>query len=97
MPAGASGDDLRVPAAYLGEHPTRLSSADRLASGRSIGSGLVEGTVKQLVNRRQRLTGARWRVEHVGPLVELAAIIDTPDRLHFWTAAWAMPTSAGTP
>jgi hypothetical protein len=26
-------------------------------------------------------------VEHVGPLVELAAVIDTPDWHDFWTAA----------
>lgn len=87
LPAGSSGDELRDLARYLGSHPTRLGYAERLARGRSIGSGLVEGSVKQLVNRRMRLTGARWRVEHVGPLVELAAVIDTPDWHDFWTAA----------
>ena len=66
---------------------TRLGYADRLAAGRTIGSGLVEGSVKQLVNRRLKLTGARWRVDHVGPLVELAALIDTPDWHAFWSAA----------
>jgi hypothetical protein len=87
LPSGSSGDELRDLASYLGAHPTRLGYAARLASGRSIGSGLIEGSVKQLVNRRMKLTGARWRVEHVGPLVELAAVIDTPDWHDFWTAA----------
>lgn len=87
LPAGSSGDELRDLAAYLGSHPTRLGYAQRLASGRSIGSGLIEGSVKQLVNRRMKRTGARWRVEHVGPLVELAAVVDTPDWHDFWTAA----------
>lgn len=87
LPGGSSGDELRDLAGYLGSHPTRLGYAARLARGRSIGSGLVEGSVKQLVNRRMKLTGARWRVEHVGPLVELAAVVDTPDWHHFWTAA----------
>lgn len=87
LPAGSSGDALRDLAAYLGSHPTRLGYAQRLARGRSIGSGLIEGSVKQLVNRRMKLTGARWRVEHVGPLVELAAVVDTPDWHDFWTAA----------
>jgi hypothetical protein len=87
VPAGSSGDALRDLAGYLGSHPTRLGYAGRLACGRSIGSGLIEGSVKQLVNRRMKLTGARWRVEHVGPLVELAAVIDTPDWHDFWTAA----------
>lgn len=87
LPAGSGGDELRNLASYLGSHPTRLGYAKRLACGRSIGSGLIEGSVKQLVNRRMKLTGARWRVEHVGPLVELAAVIDTPDWHDFWTAA----------
>lgn len=87
LPAGAGGEEPRSLAAYLGSHPTRLGYAARLASGRSIGSGLIEGSVKQLVNRRMKLTGARGRVEHVGPLVELAAVIDTPDWHDFWTAA----------
>lgn len=87
LPAGSSGDELRALASYLGSHPTRLGYAARLARGRSIGSGLIEGSVKQLVNRRMKLTGARWRVEHVGPLVELAAVVDTPEWHGFWTAA----------
>jgi hypothetical protein len=32
---------------------------------------LVEGSIKQLVNLRLKRTGARWRVEHVGPLAHL--------------------------
>lgn len=87
LPAGSSGDELRNLASYLASHPTRLGYAQRLTRGRSIGSGLIEGSVKQLVNRRMKLTGARWRVEHVGPLVELAAVVDTPDWHEFWTAA----------
>jgi hypothetical protein len=87
LPAGAGGDELRGLAAYFAAHPTRLGYASRLAAGRSIGSGMIEGSVKQLVNRRLKLTGARWRVEHVGPLVELAAVIDTPDWPALWTAA----------
>ena len=73
-------------AAYFAKHPTRLGYAGRLASGRSIGSGLVEGSVKQLVNLRLKRTGARWRVEHVGPLVELIALADSPDWLPYWNA-----------
>lgn len=87
LPTGSNGDELRALASYLSSHPTRLGYAARLAKGRSIGSGLIEGSVKQLVNRRMKLTGARWRVEHVGPLVELAAVVDTPDWHDFWTAA----------
>ena len=85
LPVGASPDPLTDLAAYLLKHPTRLGYASRLASGRSIGSGQVEGAVKQFVNRRLKQTGAKWKVQHVGPLVELAAVIETPD----WNALWA--------
>ena len=49
----------------------------------------MEGVIGQLVNRRLNKTGARWRPEHVGPLVEL---VDSPD----WHEAWA-DTAARTP
>lgn len=87
LPVGASGDPLIGLAAYLGKHPTRLGYAGRLAAGRSIGSGLAEGSIKRWVNRRLKQTGARWAVAHVGPLVELAALVDTPDWTALWTAA----------
>ena len=78
LPAGATGEPLIDLAGYLLKHPTRLGYAARLAAGRSIGSGLVEGSIKQFVNRRLKQTGAKWKVRHVGPLVELAALIETP-------------------
>ena len=74
-------------AAYAAPHPAHLGYADRLAEGRSIGSGQVEGAIEQLVNRRLKRTGARWRPEHVGPLVELVALVDSPDWDAVWTAA----------
>ncbi len=86
LPEGCDGEPLRSLSAYLAAHPTRLNDADRLARGRSIGSGLVEGAIKQLVNRRMKRTGARWRVEHVGPLVELVALADQPEWHHLWAA-----------
>ena len=85
LPLGSDGEPLRALAAYVGPHPTHLGYAGRLASGRSIGSGQVEGAIKQLVNRRLKRTGARWRAKHVGPLVELVALVDTPE----WHEAWA--------
>jgi hypothetical protein len=74
-------------AAYLAKHPTRLNYVPRLASGRSIGSGAVEGAIKQTVNLRLKRTGARWRTEHVGPLVELRAFSATPEWNSYWVAA----------
>jgi hypothetical protein len=87
MPAGGTTDPLLSLAAYLAKHPTRLQYAERLTAGRSIGSGAVEGTIKQQVNLRMKRTGARWRVEHVGPLVELRALSHTPEWHTLWIAA----------
>jgi len=86
-PAGVSTDPLLHLAAYLAKHPTRVDYSSRLAAGRTIGSGQVEGAIKQLVNLRLKRTGARWRAEHVGPLVELIALCGTPEWNHYWTAA----------
>ncbi len=87
VPEGASTDPLIGLAAYFAKHPTRVGYAGRLGEGRSIGSGAVEGAIKQNVNLRMKRTGARWRVEHVGPLVELRALSHTPE----WAALWATP------
>ena len=87
MPTDAATDPLISLSAYLAKHPTRLGYAERLANGRSIGSGAVEGAIKQQVNLRLKRTGARWRVENVGPLVELRALSHTPCWQGLWTAA----------
>lgn len=87
VPEGISTDPLLGLAAYLAKHPTRLDYAGRLAAGRSIGSGAVEGAVKQLVNLRMKRTGARWKVEHVGPFVELLALWESPEWEGLWIAA----------
>ena len=39
------------------------------------------------MNRRLKQTGAKWNVAHVGPLGELAALIDTSDWNALWVAA----------
>jgi hypothetical protein len=83
-PCEAGAEALVGLAAYFAAHPARLGYAGRLAEGRSIGSGMVEGAIKQMVNLRMKRSGARWRAENVGPLVELIALTDSPD----WAAHW---------
>ena len=82
-----SSEGLLRLAAYLSNHPTHLGYAGRLSRGQSIRSGQVEGAIKELVNLRVKRTGARWRVEHVGPVVELIALNITPEWNDLWTAA----------
>ena len=84
MPAGGDGAALGGLLNYFAGHQERLGYALRLRRGQSIGSGLVEGSIKQLVNRRLKQTGARWKVEHVGPLVELGALAAGPEWQDFW-------------
>jgi len=69
---------------YFAGHRDRLGYAARLHRGQVIGSGLVEGTIKERVNLRLKRTGARWRAERVGPFVELLALADTVG----WDECW---------
>jgi hypothetical protein len=84
IPAGSDGAALGGTLNYFASHQQRLSYALRLRRGQSIGSGMIEGTIKQLLNRRLKQTGARWKMEHVGPLVELHALANGPE----WNAYW---------
>ena len=59
---------------YFAGHQGRMGYALRLRRGQAIGSGLVEGSIKELVNLRMKRGGARWLPEHVGPFVELMAM-----------------------
>lgn len=72
---------------YFCGHQTRLNYAARLRRGQVIGSGLVEGTIKQRVNVRMKRSGARWLPEHVGPFVELMALADTVEWSEYWAIA----------
>jgi hypothetical protein len=72
---------------YLSGHQDRMMYAARLRRGASIGSGMIEGAIKQLVGRRIKQTGARWKTEHVSPLVELISLVHTEDWDAYWSAA----------
>lgn len=71
---------------YFIEHQQRLGYAARLVRGQAIGSGLVEGTIKQRVNLRMKRGSARWLPQHVGPFVELMALSDTPEWEELWSS-----------
>jgi hypothetical protein len=84
MPPGGDGAASATALNYLAGHQTRVNYALRLRRGQAIGSGLVEGSIKQLLNVRLKQTGARWKVEHVAPLVELGALAAGPEWEAFW-------------
>jgi hypothetical protein len=67
----AALDDLM---SYFATHTGRLNYCHRLYTGRSIGSGMVEGAAKNLVGRRLKQTGARWQVKNVNNMAELCCL-----------------------
>jgi hypothetical protein len=87
IPVGGDGAALGSMLNYFAGHQERLNYALRLYRGQSIGSGLVEGTIKQMINLRMKRTGARWQVKHVGPFVELRALAAGPEWNAFWSPA----------
>lgn len=68
---------------YFSKHLGRLNYAERLASGRAIGSGCVEGQAKTLGLRLKR-RGARWRKANVRPMASLVCVRYSSQ----WDAYW---------
>ncbi len=84
MPAGGAGAALGGVLSYFAGHQTRVNYVLRLRRGQSIGSGLVGGSIERLLNVGLKQTGARWKVEHVAPHVELGALAAGPEWEAFW-------------
>lgn len=59
---------------YFAAHIGRMNDCHRLYSDRSIGSGMGEGAAKNLIGRRLKQTGARWRVEKVDAMASLCSL-----------------------
>jgi hypothetical protein len=71
-PGSAAGrESLKQLRAYFEPHRAHTGYRERLAAGRSIGSGMIEGACKTVVGRRLKQTGARWRVRHAERVVAL--------------------------
>jgi hypothetical protein len=68
---------------YFAKHTTRLGYRQRLAEGRPIGSGMVEGGAKTL-GLRLKARGARWRVENVDKMAGLCCLRHSS----YWNAYW---------
>lgn len=77
---------------YLSENGDSLWYRTRLAEGLPIGSGLIEGTCKNMIGKRLKLNNPRWRVRRAEHMAALRC-------LHYgklWEAYWAskMPKKA---
>jgi hypothetical protein len=69
---------------YLRGNAGRLNYAERLSSGRVIGSGLIEGACKNLVGRRLQQTGACWKLPQANRIATISAILYSNQ----WKQAW---------
>jgi hypothetical protein len=69
---------------YLEHQQNHLNYAQRLAEGRPIGSGLVEGACKHLVGRRLKQTGARWLIPNANRMATLASLLYDKTWGHYW-------------
>jgi len=69
---------------YFRNNAHRLNYAERLATGRAIGSGLIEAACKSLVGKRLKQTGACWRLTRVNRIATLCAALYSDQ----WEQAW---------
>jgi hypothetical protein len=71
---------------YFAKHTKRLNYREHLASGRAIGSGVVEGQAKTL-GLRLKARGARWRKKNVRPMASLVCVRHSVQWEAYWTLA----------
>ena len=69
---------------YLAPHAQHLNYAERLAEGRSIGSGQIEGACKNLIGRRLKANSARWRVRRVNRMAGLCSLMYSDQWAPYW-------------
>ncbi len=70
---------------YLKNHVGRIDYRSRLAEGRPIGSGLIEGQVKTL-GLRLKARGVRWRERTAEQMAALIGLSHST----LWDAYWAL-------
>src|SRR5207249_1030504 len=97
MSAGGGGAALGGLLNDFAGHQERLGYTLRLRRGQGIGSGLVEGSIKQLVNRRLKQTGARWGASTWGRWWRWARGRPVPSDKPSGTATDRPPKSRGVP
>jgi len=69
---------------YLTPHVDSMWYRARLAEGRPIGSGLIEGANKTIVSNRLKLNSARWTPEHAEQISALRCV----DYSGLWSDFW---------
>jgi hypothetical protein len=70
---------------YLEANLDSLWYRERLAAGRPIGTGLIEGGCKTIVSNRLKLNNARWTDKHAEHMAALRCL----DYSRLWTQFWS--------
>jgi hypothetical protein len=83
----AAGPGAAGALEYFRPHAAHLDYPGRRAAGRSIGSGLVEGACKQVIGRRLKQTGARWKVRRAERMASLCGLIYSNQWEPYWATA----------
>ena len=84
---GGEAADVSELIGYLEPHRDHTPYRQRLAEGRSIGSGMVEGACKTVVGRRLKQTGARWKVRRVERMAALCCVLYGDQWETYWKKA----------
>ena len=69
---------------YLLKYQDYLAYDQYLAAGFPIGSGVIEGACRHLVNDRLGITGARWRLRGAEAVLRLRALRSSGDFDDYW-------------
>jgi len=80
-------ESVRLLRGYLGSHRARLCYRERLAEGRAIGSGQVEGACKHLIGARLKQTWAKWRVTRLNRMAVLCSVRYCEQWEKYWAQA----------
>jgi len=80
-------ESLRLLRGYLENNRERLGYAMRLAEGRAIGSGQIEGACKNLIGKRLKQTWAMWKVDSVNRMAVICAIRYSEQWKKYWQQA----------
>lgn len=84
-PEDADGADaVRLGLEYFGGNASRMRYPEFAAAGLPVGSGMVEGGCKQVVQAREKGTGMRWRRKGAQAVASLRAIHRSGQWARFW-------------
>ena len=81
----AAAEEVRLAHEYFEQNAARMRYPAFAAAALPVGSGMVEGACKQVVQARQKLAGMRWRSKGAQSVATLRAV----QRSGQWAAFWA--------